>query len=223
MRAAIRGVLFDLDDTLYNRQEWFRGWADWFVREHLVLGEELVAETIAFLAELDGYGYAPRLDMFRTVKERWPVLAEDERQLLRAFFDDQVGRVVLEPAAAALIEALDEAGLPWGVVSNGSGNQIKKLERMGLASRARCIIVSEMVGLKKPDPAIFQRAAAELNLEPPTVLFVGDNPENDIAGATSAGMQTAWLKRALPWPDSLPNVRPNWTVTSLAELIGVWR
>ncbi|MBV8085885.1 MAG: HAD family hydrolase [Chloroflexi bacterium] len=214
-------MLFDLDDTLYSRQEWFQGWAEWFVRERLALAAELVPETIGFLSELDGYGYAPRLDMFRTVKSRWPVLDEDERQLLRAFFDDQVGRVVLEPAAASFIDALEAAGLPWGIVSNGSENQLKKLERMGLAGRARCIVVSEVVGLKKPDPAIFHRAAAELDVEPPAVLFIGDNPENDIAGAASAGMQTAWLQRALPWPESLAHIRPDWTVTSLAELVPV--
>ncbi|MBV8083985.1 MAG: HAD family hydrolase [Chloroflexi bacterium] len=219
MSRRVRGVLFDLDDTLYSREAWFRAWAHWFATERLALAAEAIAEHVAFLEQLDAHGASPRLGMFRELKARYSALLADERTLLQAFYDDQVHRVELDPEAGQLIAALETARVPFGVVSNGSDNQLRKLERLGLAERARCVLVSELVGLRKPDPAIFLAAADQLGVPAADVLFVGDNPENDVSGAAAVGMRTAWLRRGLPWPETLGDLRPDFTVTGLAELL----
>lgn len=46
------------------------------------------------------------------------------------------------------------------------------------------------MGLRKPDPAIFRRAADELSVIPEACLFVGDDPERDVLGAAAVGMRT---------------------------------
>ncbi len=55
--------------------------------------------------------------------------------------------------------------------------------------------VSEAIGFQKPDPRAFRRLADELGVEPTACLFVGDDAERDVAGARSAGMQTALVDR----------------------------
>lgn len=57
-------------------------------------------------------------------------------------------------------------------------------------------MVSEAVGLRKPDPRIFQLALERLNSRPEKSLFVGDNPEADIAGARRAGLRTVWMRNS---------------------------
>ena len=64
-------------------------------------------------------------------------------------------------------------------------------------------MISEAEGLRKPDPAIFLRAADWLHVEPSQCLFVGDNPVVDILGAHAAGMRTAWFRRDAVWPVDL--------------------
>lgn len=75
-----------------------------------------------------------------------------------------------------MLDALDRLGLSRGIVTNGSRNQLRKVEALGLAVRARCALVSEIVGWRKPAPEIFHAAATHLGVEPGSILFVGDHP-----------------------------------------------
>ena len=65
------------------------------------------------------------------------------------------------------------------------------------------VVISEAVGLRKPDPAIFALAVTDLGVDAASTLFVGDNPEVDIVAAAAAGLQTAWFRNGLAWPDGL--------------------
>jgi putative hydrolase of the HAD superfamily len=51
------------------------------------------------------------------------------------------------------------------------------------------LIISEEVGLRKPDPRAFELAIAGWEMSAGDVLFVGDDPVADIAGATAVGMR----------------------------------
>jgi putative hydrolase of the HAD superfamily len=83
-----------------------------------------------------------------------------------------------------------------GVVSNGLPDvQYQKLETIGLRHLFNCIILSEEIGIRKPDPRIFSHAASLLQIPPQECLYVGDSCTNDIVGARNAGMQTCWLNR----------------------------
>jgi FMN phosphatase YigB (HAD superfamily) len=53
-------------------------------------------------------------------------------------------------------------------------------------------MVSEADGVRKPDPEIFLRAAAQLETGADEVVFLGDNPQADIAGAQRCGMKAIW-------------------------------
>ncbi len=81
------------------------------------------------------------------------------------------------------------------------------------------MFISEVFGSRKPEPAIFLAAAAHLGVEPTDMLFVGDNPETDILGAASVGMQTAWLHRGRAWPSTIATARPDYVIGSLSDLL----
>ena len=89
---------------------------------------------------------------------------------------------------------------------------------LGLQNRVDGVWISDSVGHRKPDAAIFHAAAAALNLPYEQILFVGDSPEADICGAQAVGMTTAWLHRGATWPAEITDVRPDYALSSLATL-----
>ena len=105
-----------------------------------------------------------------------------------------------------LLEALRERGLKLGLVSNAfdPGWLLHRdLRHMGLEERLDFSVFSSEVGLRKPHPAIFERALETLGVEPENALFVGDRLFEDIRGAAELGMTTvqALWYRADEHPD----------------------
>ena len=101
--------------------------------------------------------------------------------------------VQLAATTHALLEALRERGLRLGLVSNAIDPPAllhRDLERLGVAERLDVALFSSEVGWRKPHPAMFERALAELGVEPGRTLFVGDNLVNDVGGAGALGMRT---------------------------------
>jgi putative hydrolase of the HAD superfamily len=105
-----------------------------------------------------------------------------------------------------LLEALRGLGLKLGLVSNAfdPGWLLHRdLEHMGLAERLDFSVFSSELGVRKPHPAIFERALEALEVEPEQALFVGDRLFEDVRGAAELGMTTvqALWYRADDHPD----------------------
>lgn len=73
---------------------------------------------------------------------------------------------------------------------------IPELRLVGLDSLFETVVISSRYGYRKPDPRLFQQALKEMGLTMmDDVLYVGDNWERDIVGATNAGMQAVLIQR----------------------------
>jgi len=204
--VTIRGVLFDLDGTLADtaaaeREAWpdlaaviaahvrsvdrselrerystlFEAhWTD-FLEGRIDFGEyrwNRLRDTVSPWAELDETLFAA----YRTEKRR-------SIERLRPF-----------PDAVPTIAALRDAGLRIGLLTNGpSWLQRRKLVVTDLARELDAIAISEEIGVAKPDPEAFNRAAAMIACEPGEIAMVGDSPVYDIAGAVGAGLAAAIL------------------------------
>ncbi len=100
----------------------------------------------------------------------------------------------------ALLEALRASGLKLGLVSNAfdPGWLLHRdLEQMGLTDRLDFSVFSSEVGIRKPHPAIFERALEALEVDPAHALFVGDRLYEDVRGAAELGMTTVqalWVR-----------------------------
>lgn len=89
-----------------------------------------------------------------------------------------------------------EHQLRTAIVTNGETVwQMRKIERLGLLPLVDRVVVSETVGIRKPDPRIFTFALAELGTAPHLTWFVGDDLAKDIGGATATGMVSIWFRR----------------------------
>jgi putative hydrolase of the HAD superfamily len=97
--------------------------------------------------------------------------------------------------AAATLRGLVERNVPIGVVSNASGQIEAALRRAGICQVGRgegavvvCVIDSHVVGVSKPDPAIFVAALDLLGVPADRVAYVGDSIRYDVEGARAAGV-----------------------------------
>jgi len=100
---------------------------------------------------------------------------------------------VSEPTAPAALAALTSAGYRLAVVSNNDGRLHHQLAAAGLAGYFTAIVDSAAVGVAKPNPAIFLRAAAALGVRPDQCVMIGDDPYFDIRASTRAGIGGAIL------------------------------
>jgi 5'-nucleotidase len=121
------------------------------------------------------------------------------------------------PGAVSLLDSL-KGKAKLGIITNGfTALQQIRLERTGLRDYFDALVISEEVGVPKPDSRIFDYALTLAgNPERSRVLMVGDTAESDIRGGNNAGLATCWLNahdRALP-----EGINPTWTVASLDQL-----
>ena len=212
------GVLFDLDDTLYSRRAAFASWLDAYLRDTLRLTDPAeTARIYALIHALDRNGYGSKQAIFEHLHTLYPALPGAPARSLELFFAEFLTHVRPEAETEALLNTLAQAEVPFGVITNGSARQWRKIEALELGKRTSCLFVSETFGVKKPDPAIFYAAADCLGIPLRDILFVGDNPTADIGGAHAAGMSAAWLHRDQEWPAELKE-KPEFVINSLGAL-----
>jgi HAD superfamily hydrolase (TIGR01549 family) len=113
-----------------------------------------------------------------------------------------------------------------GIVSNGfTEAKQAHLRRTGLDRYFDLMILSEDLGIHKPDPGIFQAALDAAGVTAREALFIGDSFYFDIHGAWQAGIPAIWYNpHGNEPPADLPEVRPVAVVRSideLARLLGV--
>lgn len=95
-----------------------------------------------------------------------------------------------------VLDTLDSWGVRMGIITNG-GTVVQnlKVDALRLRPRMSTILVSEGIGMEKPDPPIFRRAAEDLGIGPSEAVYVGDHPIKDVFGAAAAGLRPIWLRR----------------------------
>jgi len=167
----------------------------------------------------DGGGYQPRTRVAEDLARLLPWRNAPTPRELASFWDARF------PACSQPTDGLFEV-LAWlrsrdlktGIVTNGRTTaQERKIAHLGLAELVDAVIVSEAVGIRKPDARIFEIALERLNVSPSEAWFVGDNPAADVLGAAAAGLTSVWFRRDAEWPDDFP--LPALRIMSLSGLV----
>ena len=84
---------------------------------------------------------------------------------------------------------------PLTIISNGFKEvQYYKFEHSGLAPYFTHTLISEEVGINKPQPGIFEIALERNGITADEALMIGDSYTSDIAGAKAAGIDQVWIK-----------------------------
>ncbi|MFZ3390292.1 pyrimidine 5'-nucleotidase [Buttiauxella gaviniae] len=213
-------ILFDADETLFTFDA-FGGLQRMFLDYSVTFTAEDFQDYQAINKPLwvdyqNGAISALQLQhqRFEGWSERLSVPAGD---LNAAFLNAMAEICVPLPGAVSLLNALKDK-VKIGIITNGfTALQQIRLERTGLRDYFDLLVISEQVGVAKPDRKIFDYTFEQMG-QPPRdrVLMVGDTAESDILGGMNAGIATCWLNahgRSLP-----EGIMPTWEVTTLSEL-----
>jgi putative hydrolase of the HAD superfamily len=122
------------------------------------------------------------------------------RDTLYATFTDPANYALFDDVEAT-IDVLGSAALTLGIVSNFEAWLEDLLQALGVRDAFAVRVISGIEGVEKPDPAIFRRALERLDIDPADVLYVGDNPEFDVAPAAAVGMTPVLIDRRGRFPD----------------------
>lgn len=117
-----------------------------------------------------------------------------------------------------VLEHLKQKGYPMVLVSNFYGNINQVLKDAGIEGYFEDVIESAVVGVRKPNPAIFALGVCALDLPASQVLVVGDTYGKDIVPAHKLGCHTLWIK-GLQWEEKkVDESIPDGIIRKLSEM-----
>jgi putative hydrolase of the HAD superfamily len=224
---ALNAILFDVDDTLCATTEFARRARRNAVRgmidAGLALDEDRVyAELEEVISEFSS-NYEHHFDKLlqRLGGEH---TANLNRALVvasgvAAYHDTKFSELHPFPGVRELFAELQGAGVRIGVITHGLAvKQAEKLIRLQLTQYLDpdAIFISDQIGISKPNPKLYQHALAALDLQPAEAMYVGDNPDNDIAPPKSLGMITVWARAAAK--HHVADHDPDHVIESFADL-----
>ena len=120
--------------------------------------------------------------------------------------------------ARPIIEQLADK-YPMVLVTNFYGNMPVVLQEFRLSQLFSTIVESSVVGIRKPDPALFALGIEALETKPEETIVIGDSYRKDIHPASSLGCKTVWLKR-LCWEEEaiIEGYEPTTTIDTIEGL-----
>ena len=142
----------------------------------------------------------------------------DPHLISKAYLARLGSKAYFLPHARGVVEELSRRAALCLVTNGISRVQRGRLSLSGIAPCFTSILISEELGCAKPDLRFFEAACEALRMPPSELLCVGDNPDSDIAGARSAGIDACWYSpTGGAWPG--PSQAPTWVIRDLEELM----
>jgi putative hydrolase of the HAD superfamily len=196
----IRGVLFDLDGTLFDRATSLTACIEaQHGRQVEILRVVSAQDYVTRFVELDARGYMPKDRVYQQIVADYALADSAAHELFRDFYAHYHEHAVPFPHLHATLTSLRDSGLRLGIVTNGGeAHQRATVQALGIGRYFDAILISDSEGVRKPEATIFHRAAERLGLTVAEALFVGDHPVVDIQGAHNAGTCAVW-KRDSYW------------------------
>lgn len=146
---------------------------------------------------------------------------------LTFLYRQTMGRRFARPDARDTVIELSRRGYGLGILSNTITElEIPRwLEEDGLSQYFPTVILSSILGHRKPGPEIYHEAARQAGVDPGRCVYVGDNPVRDVEGCREAGFAMVIILLDPTDPDPKkpdPNNQPDLVIGSLAELLDVF-
>jgi putative hydrolase of the HAD superfamily len=215
----MRIALFDLDNTLYDREATFRRWADRFASDH-----QLEREATEWLVHADQDGFAERTELWANAKDHFG-LREPVGTLVSAYYEGYWEMLNPESDVHNCLAELQAADWRICIITNGpQTHQLRKAERLGLLPLVNGFCSSGELGIAKPDPRIFEealrRAVGEemAGTRPESRWMIGDSPTADIIGGRQCELGTIWIHRNRTWDRTLGSP-PDLFADSIREVV----
>ena len=241
MSMPIETILFDMGGTLRTTNMRKREVDKGKVREMIaLLGMELDEEQLTALLQERAKAYRNwakktllelnEVDLWtRWMLPDWPSdqVRQHALQLNRLWRAATVKHEIF-PETKDVIVTLFRRGYRLGLVSNTTSSDeapgiLKELEISGLFET---VVLSCVVGIRKPDPAILTLAAGRMGVSPQSCVYIGDQPRRDVAAARKAGFSKAIIindqNKLESEAEQDSSLRPDYAICNLNELLDIF-
>ena len=215
----IKGVIFDLDDTLYSEKEYVKS------------GFSAVAEylgDITYLTKLLGYFENGKPAIDKLLKE---LGRESEKEAVLDVYRTHKPDIHLYDGVVEIIKSLKDKNIKVGIITDGRPEgQRNKIEALGLVSLVDDIIITDELGgvqFRKPCDISFRIMQKRWKLPASQMVYVADNPAKDFQAPQQLGMKSVWFKNE----DGLYKVSKRYNsciltpisiINKISELLNIW-
>lgn len=196
----LRAVLFDMDGTLLDTAPDFIAICQAMLAERGFprVDDKLIRDEISGGARAmvsAAFAMSPETPEFEALRLEFLARYQTDCAVHSKLFDGM----------AELLADIEKAKLIWGVVTNKPVRFAQPImEQLGLSERSAVLICPDHVTRSKPDPEPLLLACKMLDLDPASVLFVGDDLR-DIESGRDAGTKTAAVRYGYIHPNDNPD------------------
>jgi putative hydrolase of the HAD superfamily len=189
------GLIVDLDDTLYPREQFVLGGLAAVARH--IAGARNVSADAAFTVLINAYDSKERGRELQALCCRFELPSEVIPELVTVFREHRPS-LWLRPGVVDTLQRLRRDGWRIVILTNGlPAVQASKVAALEVARFVDGVLYAEQFALGgKPASATFQAALAQLNVPAHSCICVGDDPMCDIRGGRAAGLRTIRVSRA---------------------------
>ncbi len=212
-KKGIKGVIFDLDDTLYSEKEYVKS------------GYKVISEYF-------GGGYEDTLwNFFEAGKPAIDELLkeigkEDERDKILEKYRLHKPRICLYDGVLDMLENLRNKGIKIGIITDGRPDgQRNKIESLDLKDKVDDIIITDELGgiqFRKPCDIAFRIIQNRWRLLSNEILYVADNPTKDFQAPKQLGMKYLWFKNKEGLYINQEDSESKYSIVSLKELNSIF-
>jgi HAD superfamily hydrolase (TIGR01549 family) len=215
-KRTIKACVFDLGNTLINDSLLARNAAEEMSR--WLQGRELIRSQEDFLATFQRINYGTskpfishtfgEVEFFQKTFEELGVKAISAEEALKTYRNLLMAGIEPDPGIAETFTLLRDKGIRIALLSNERAIRVEAyLEKTKLGPFFDAIVVSESIGVEKPDFRIFQEVLTRLNIRGDEAAMFGDNQIADGASKERGFLfvlVTAYLNHAWVWEEGLP-------------------
>jgi putative hydrolase of the HAD superfamily len=233
MARELKSVLFDIDDTLFSTSDFAERARRNAIRSMIQYGlkmdeEAAYRELLEVIAEFSS-NYESHLDKLLDRLPRERFYPDVNPAILVAagvvgYHETKSIELRPFPDVITALRRLAKTRLRLGIVSAGlTTKQAEKLIRLGLYRffRSDAIFISEQIGIGKPNPKLWQTACKAMGVPPEEVMYVGDNPTQDIDPCNSIGMVTVRSRRGTRHNDTHGKTPPAYEIVTFDDLVAL--
>lgn len=179
--SPLKGIIFDLDDTLYNENQYIKS------------GYKAVGEYLGISGAAD--------ELWKCFENNEPAIDTylnkighmDKKVECLEVYRDHKPEITLNDGVAQMLEKLRSKGIKIGIITDGRPTgQRNKIEALGLEAMVDDIIVTDELGgeqFRKPCDIAFRIMQTKWRLPVSQIMYVGDNASKDFQAPKQLGMQ----------------------------------
>jgi putative hydrolase of the HAD superfamily len=230
--STIKGVIFDYGGTIDTNGI---HWGEVIAEQYRLAGIELERELYrnAYVHGERSLAKAPVIapqDTFHTLLRKKISIQFEylKEQTQSGQFTDENAEKIADGCYSKVKETLETSRgiiasfaqrFPMVLVTNFYGNMPVVLNEFGLEDFFKCIVESSVVGIRKPDPALFAMGVEALHIAAENIVVIGDSYRKDIYPALTLGCKTVWLKN-LCWEEEpiIEGYAPTAIINDIAQL-----